>query len=102
MEEVLREKLQQLAALQKVDMEIAGRARDLSGKMNELRAKLAEAEAGVKGLEDKRADAAKAVDVTLLRRYDAVRKKGMPAMVPLAPPNTCTGCRMNVPPQLYN
>ena len=70
--------------------------------MGDLRVKLEEAEAGVRGLEEKRADAAKAVDPNLLRRYDAVRKKRMPAMVPLAPPNTCTGCRMNVPPQLYN
>lgn len=84
------------------DVELSGRAKDLGTKMAELRGKLAEAEAGVKGLEDKRADAAKGVDATLLRRYDTIRKKRMPAMVPLTPPNTCTGCRMNVPPQLYN
>ena len=84
------------------DLELAARARELGGKMGELRLKLEEAEKGVRGLEEKRADAAKGVDANLLRRYDAVRKKRMPAMVPLAPPNTCTGCRMNVPPQLYN
>ncbi|MBK7863928.1 MAG: hypothetical protein IPJ65_36040 [Archangiaceae bacterium] len=84
------------------DAELAARAAALAGKMGELRGKLAEAEAGVRGLEEKRADAAKNVDAALLRRYDTVRKKRMPAMVPLAPPNTCTGCRMNVPPQLYN
>jgi predicted nucleic acid-binding Zn-ribbon protein len=92
----------QREAVKTKDAEFAARAKELGGKMGELRGKLAEAEAGVKGLEDKRADAAKSVDVSLLRRYDAVRKKRMPAMVPLAPPNTCTGCRMNVPPQLYN
>ena len=92
----------QLETVKAKDAELAGRAKELGGKMAELRAKLAEAEAGVKGLEDKRADAAKTVDANLLRRYDTIRKKRMPAMVPLAPPNTCTGCRMNVPPQLYN
>jgi uncharacterized protein len=84
------------------DAEFVTRQKDLGGKMAELRVKLAEAEAGVKGLEEKRADAAKAVDPNLLRRYDTVRKKRMPAMVPLAAGGTCTGCRMNVPPQLYN
>ncbi len=92
----------QREVLKQKDADFQGRAKDLGTKMAELRAKLAEAEAGVKGLEEKRNDAAKVVDPNLLRRYDTVRKKRMPAMVPLAPPNTCTGCRMNVPPQLYN
>src|SRR6185436_15997542 len=45
--------------------ELEARAKDLGVKMGELRGKLAEAEAGIKGLEDKRADAAKGVDVNL-------------------------------------
>lgn len=92
----------QLEVVKGKEADFTARAKDLGGKMAELRAKLEEAEAGVRGLEEKRAEAAKGVDANLLRRYDAVRKKRMPAMVPLAPPNTCTGCRMNVPPQLYN
>ncbi|MBL8951373.1 MAG: hypothetical protein JNK82_11380 [Myxococcaceae bacterium] len=92
----------QREALKAKDADFQARAKELGAKMGELRAKLAEAEAGVKGLEEKRNEAAKTVDVNLLRRYDAVRKKRMPAMAPLAPPNTCTGCRMNVPPQMYN
>jgi predicted nucleic acid-binding Zn-ribbon protein len=92
----------QREAVKVKEAELQGRQKDLGAKMTDLRGKLAEAEAGVKGLEDKRADAAKAVDVTLLRRYDHVRKKRMPAMVSLAAGGTCTGCRMNVPPQLYN
>jgi predicted nucleic acid-binding Zn-ribbon protein len=89
-------------AVKTKDLEFSQRSKDLATKMGELRAKLAEAESGIKGLEEKRAAAAQRVDATLLRRYDAVRKKRMPAMVPLHAPNTCTGCRMNVPPQLYN
>jgi predicted nucleic acid-binding Zn-ribbon protein len=92
----------QREAVKAKDTELQGRQKDLGAKMADLRGKLAEAEAGVKGLEDKRNEAAKAVDVTLLRRYDHIRKKRMPAMVSLAPGGTCNGCRMNVPPQLYN
>src|SRR5258706_14920742 len=53
----------QREAVKTKDLELAARAKELSGKMNELRSKLAEAEAGVKGLEDKRATAAKVVEV---------------------------------------
>ncbi len=78
------------------------RQKDLGAKMTELRTRLADAESGVKGLEGKREEAAKGVDPTLLKRYDHVRKKRMPAMAAVVAPGTCTGCRMNVPPQLYN
>lgn len=75
---------------------------ELGAKMGELRGKLQEAEGQVKVLEEKRAEVAKAVDPQLLRRYDVVRKKRMPAMAPLLAPGTCQGCRINIPPQLYN
>ena len=84
------------------DTEFLGRQKELAAKMGELRGKLTETEAGVKQLESKRADAAKGVDEPLLRRYDHIRKKRMPAMAALVAPGTCTGCRMNVPPQMYN
>lgn len=92
----------QREAVKVKDTDFAARQKQLGEKMAELRAKLTEAEASVKGLETKRADAAKVVDSTLLRRYDTIRKKRMPAMAALVEPGTCTGCRMNVPPQLYN
>jgi len=31
-----------------------------------------------------------------------VKKRRLPALVPVLPPGTCQGCNMNVPPQLYN
>jgi predicted nucleic acid-binding Zn-ribbon protein len=89
-------------AVKAKDIDFVARQSELAGKMGGLRDKLNEAEAGVKALEGKRADAAAGVDPTLLRRYDHIRKKRMPAMAPLVPPGTCTGCRMNVPPQMYN
>jgi uncharacterized protein len=41
------------------------------------------------------------VDANLLRRYEAIRKKKLPALVGVVA-GTCQGCNMNVPPQLYN
>ncbi len=92
----------QRTAAQAKETDFNTRQKDLGAKMTELRTKLADAESGVKGLEGKREEAAKGVDPTLLKRYDHVRKKRMPAMAAVVAPGTCTGCRMNVPPQLYN
>jgi len=92
----------QRTAAQAKEADFNTRSKDLGEKMADLRAKLAEAEAGVKGLEGKRGDAAKVVDKDLLKRYEHVKKKRMPAMASIVAPGTCTGCRMNLPPQLYN
>jgi predicted nucleic acid-binding Zn-ribbon protein len=83
------------------EAEFAGRQQLLGGRMTELRAKLAEAESQVKQLEGQRAGVAAHVDATLLRRYETVRKKKLPALVGVVA-GTCQGCNMNVPPQLYN
>lgn len=53
-------------------------------------------------LDAQRLQATKTVGSALLRRYDAVRKKRTPALVGVLSPGTCLGCRMNIPPQLYN
>lgn len=82
--------------------EFEGKAKGLGEKIDQLKAKLAEVEAQVKGVDVKRSDAAKGVDGELLRRYDTIRKKRMPALVPLVAPGTCTGCRMAIRAQLYN
>jgi predicted nucleic acid-binding Zn-ribbon protein len=82
--------------------EFSGKTKDLVDRIEVLRAKLAEVEAQVKVIDEKRADAAKGVDATLLRQYDVVRKKRMPALVPVNAPGTCSGCRMNIPAQRFN
>lgn len=92
----------QRTAAQAKEADFGTRQKELGAKMGELRTKLAEAEAGVKGLEGKRGDAAKGVEPGLLKRYDHIKKKRMPAMAAVVTPGTCSGCRMNVPPQLYN
>jgi predicted nucleic acid-binding Zn-ribbon protein len=83
------------------DVEFAGRQQQLGGRMSELRTKLAEAESQVTQLESQRAGVSAKVDSGLLRRYEAIRKKKLPALVGVVA-GTCQGCNMNVPPQLYN
>jgi uncharacterized protein len=83
------------------EAEFASRQEQLSGRMTELKGKLSQAEGQVKALEGKRSTVAAGVDATLLRRYEVIRKKKLPAMVGVVA-GTCQGCNMNVPPQLYN
>lgn len=79
-----------------------GQQRDkIIGQITELRGKMNSVSGQMKELEEKRAKAASAVDATLLRRYDAVRKKKLPAIVSVIA-GTCQGCNMNIPPQSYN
>ena len=83
------------------DLEFVERHTAIGTRMTELRGMI-EAFAGqVKELEGKRKDVAAKVDATLLRRYESVRKKKMPALVTVIA-GTCQGCNMNIPPQQYN
>jgi predicted nucleic acid-binding Zn-ribbon protein len=84
------------------DVEFHGRTKELNEKMVALKAKLAEAETQARAVDALRAEAARSVDRDLLRRYDNIRKKRMPALVAVIAPGTCTGCRMNIRPQKYN
>jgi uncharacterized protein len=78
-----------------------GSSRAQNDKALGLKAKLAEVEAAIKGIDEKRATAAKAVDASLLRQYENARKKRMPAVVAVVAPGTCTGCRIQVRPNLF-
>lgn len=83
------------------ETEFSSRQQQLSARMAELREKQSQSEGQVKALEGKRSQVAAGVDATLLRRYETIRKKKLPAMVGVVA-GTCQGCNMNVPPQLYN
>jgi uncharacterized protein len=83
------------------EAEFSARQEQLSGRMTDLRARQSQAESQVKALDGKRAEVSAAVDATLLRRYEMVRKKRMPALVGVVA-GTCQGCNMNLPPQMYN
>jgi hypothetical protein len=88
-------------AVKAKEAEFATRQEQLSSRMADLRSKQTQAEGQVKTLEGKRSSVASGVDATLLRRYETIRKKKLPAMVGVVA-GTCQGCNMNVPPQLYN
>ncbi|HZN92055.1 MAG TPA: C4-type zinc ribbon domain-containing protein [Myxococcales bacterium] len=83
------------------EQEFAARQDQVGGKIAELKARIDESQGQVKELEEKRRKVAGSVDGTLLKRYDTIRKKRMPALVAVIG-GTCQGCNMNVPPQLYN
>lgn len=84
------------------ETEFTTKTKDLVDRIEALRAKLAEVESQVKSVDVKRTDAAKDVEPSLLKQYDVIRKKRMPAMVAVNAPGTCSGCRMNIPAQRFN
>lgn len=91
----------QREAVKAKEADFQTRTAGLVARMNELRAKLGEAESQVKELEGKRQGVAQGVDSNLLRRYETIRKKKLPALVGAVAPGTCKGCNMNLPPQMY-
>lgn len=92
----------QREAVRQKEADFQARTRDLVERVEALRSRLAEVEAQTRTVESRRADAARGVDAHLMRQYDNIRRKRMPALVPVISPGTCTGCRMNLRPQKYN
>ena len=88
-------------AVKAKEAEFSGQNDRIGGQVKELQEKLAAVDGQSRGLEEKRAAAATGVDRELLARYDNVRRKRMPALVPVVA-GACQGCRMVVRPQLYN
>lgn len=101
-QELGRQALVQREVLKSKEGEFASKTKDLVDRIDALKAKLAEVEAQVRVIDVKREAAAREVEEKLLRQYDVVRKKRMPAMVPVTHPGTCSGCRMNIPAQRFN
>jgi predicted nucleic acid-binding Zn-ribbon protein len=83
------------------EQELAARQDQIGGKISELKKQMQQSQDQTQSLHGKREHASQTVDRQLLQRYDQVRKKRMPALVPVIA-GTCQGCNMNVPPQLYN
>jgi predicted nucleic acid-binding Zn-ribbon protein len=88
-------------ALKTREAELAGRRDQIGGQLNALREKASSFDGQVKELDEKRGNAAQKVDRTLLTRYETIRKRRLPVLV-YVDAGTCTGCRMRIPPQLYN
>jgi hypothetical protein len=100
--ELMRQATIQREAVRTRDGEFQEKSKGLIEKIAGLKEKLAAAEAAVRALDGARDAATKGVDAALLKRYDVVRKKRMPALSPLVPPGVCKGCGMNVRAQMYN
>lgn len=64
-------------------------------------AKVAEVDASLAGQRAEREQVAAKVDPDLMKRYAHIRQRRGVAVVPVER-GTCTGCRMTIPPQLYN
>lgn len=92
----------QKEVLKTKEQEFSTRQGQLGARMEEIRKQMADTDAQAKQLEGSRASVAANVDGSLLRRYETVKKKKLPALSAVLPPGTCQGCNMNVPPQLYN
>ena len=101
-QELGRQALVQREMVKAKETDFTARTKNLVDRIDALKAKLAEVEAEVRSVDLTRAEAAKDVEASLLRQYDVIRKKRMPAFVPVSHPGTCSGCRMNIPPQRFN
>ena len=101
-QELGRQAIVQREVVRSKEAEFTLKTKDLVDRIAVLQGRLGEIEAQVRIADGKRAEAAKSVDDKLLRQYDVVRKKRMPAMVPINHPGTCSGCRMNIPAQRFN
>ncbi len=73
----------------------------LEAKKQDLERELEGARQKQEAMEAERQAAASAIRPEVLARYEAVAQKVQPAVVP-ARHSVCTGCNMNIPPQLYN
>jgi hypothetical protein len=67
----------------------------------EAQAKIAELEGQAAKARAEREEVAKLVKPDVMRRYSSIRLKRGLAVVPVKN-GTCTGCHMNIPPQLFN
>ncbi|WP_373046210.1 zinc ribbon domain-containing protein [Vulgatibacter sp.] len=70
-------------------------------QMQTIRAAMADIDGRRKNLDEKRAEAAKAVPASTLRKYEVIQKKRTTAIVPVVA-GACRGCNMNLPPQMNN
>ncbi len=100
--ELARQAAMQREALRAREQAFTAKEADLGAHLAQLRVQLKEVEAKMAAVEGSRGSRASAVDRELLRRYESIRRKRMPALVPITASGTCSGCQMNLRPQLYN
>ncbi|PID38724.1 MAG: hypothetical protein CSA65_02650 [Proteobacteria bacterium] len=91
-EAVISEKEQQLEELRS---HVADEAKETENRLVEI-------ESTAKGQRSVRQQKAEAIQKGLLRKYDRIRRVRQGTAVVPATDGVCTGCRMQLPPQLYN
>jgi uncharacterized protein len=105
MQEEILELGRQLSAVREAviqqNAEFAAQEARITAELEALRSKVGESATQVAELQKKRDETARAVDATLLRRYETVRRRRMPPMVAVVN-GRCSGCNMNIPPQQNN
>jgi predicted nucleic acid-binding Zn-ribbon protein len=97
------------AAIKETQATVDERAKQLAelqqhvqDEAKETESRLAELEEGVKGKRETREEMAAKVQKALVRKYDRIRRLRDGLAVCMAEKGVCTGCRMQLPPQLYN
>jgi predicted nucleic acid-binding Zn-ribbon protein len=81
---------------------LAARRAAAEGEIAELKAELARVDSQVEAEAAERGRLVSSVDQGLLRRYDQIRSKRQGIAVVEARGGACAGCRMAIPPQIYN
>lgn len=73
----------------------------LAEQMQAIRAEMDQLEERRKNLTEKRNEAARDIPPAMLRKYEVIQKRRVTAIAQVVA-GACTGCHMNVPPQMYN
>jgi len=101
--------LQKSAQAEELAADIAARETDLSSLEENMAGRKAEIQEGLERIDrELAADAAakeatvKAIPPSLVKRYQALRERRQGIAVVEARGGSCSGCNMNLPPQLYN
>jgi predicted nucleic acid-binding Zn-ribbon protein len=76
------------------------REEETLAKLKAIDGRQAEIDELLRSFDARRAEAAKAIDPQLLKRYDNIRKRRPGPAIALVVGGTCRGCHRNIPPQL--
>jgi len=98
MEEI--EGLKQL--LKEKGEDLSARREDFEDEKTTVAAKVGQAQEELHEEEKRRAEIVTGIDSDLLQRYEQIKKKHGGLAVVFVENTTCSGCHLNIPPQMYN